>query len=227
MGDLHVPPRPGPLMDPASATAAPTPVTPGGAGAASEITRTRRTGLAGAVCRRSLGPTTGPREHRPHRRPSAEDHLSVEVTGTARVKACPLGPGRSARPYEGGFHLYDGKLPNVVHRHEAPPGARPGRDDLPALQPTTEPDSSRGDRHPRREAHDAREQAEQAASRPVCAVCGARFTDPRWKVIEPAGWGTPRETTRTCATTASGGALVPSVKPSRPAPRACLFDRLE
>ncbi|GHE98394.1 hypothetical protein GCM10017776_14240 [Streptomyces griseoluteus] len=56
----------------------------------------------------------------------------------------------------------------------------------------------------RREAHDARQQAEYAARareykeqlrcaaerearRPVCAGCGTRFTDARWRAIEPAG----------------------------------------
>ncbi|MFI1073238.1 hypothetical protein [Streptomyces puniciscabiei] len=69
---------------------------------------------------------------------------------------------------------------------------------------------------PRREAADARQQAEyearereykeqlrraaaqQRAERearsPVCADCGTRFTDERWKAIEPAGWDVPRET---------------------------------
>ncbi|BDH12855.1 hypothetical protein [Streptomyces hygroscopicus] len=28
----------------------------------------------------------------------------------------------------------------------------------------------------------------------MCADCGTRFTDERWKAIEPVGWGTPRET---------------------------------
>ncbi|MDX3406434.1 hypothetical protein PV708_09430 [Streptomyces sp. ME02-6977A] len=68
----------------------------------------------------------------------------------------------------------------------------------------------------RREAHDARRQAEYAArqrehkeklrriaaqhraereaSRPVCVGCGTRFTDERWRAIEPAGWGAPRDT---------------------------------
>ncbi|MFF4490056.1 hypothetical protein ACFY0F_26815 [Streptomyces sp. NPDC001544] len=70
--------------------------------------------------------------------------------------------------------------------------------------------------NPRREAHDARRQAEyearereykeqlrraaeqkraeREARRPVCASCGTRFTDERWKAIAPAGWDTPRET---------------------------------
>lgn len=28
----------------------------------------------------------------------------------------------------------------------------------------------------------------------MSAGCGARFTDERWTAIEPAGWGTPRDT---------------------------------
>ncbi|MET9450843.1 hypothetical protein [Streptomyces cinerochromogenes] len=28
----------------------------------------------------------------------------------------------------------------------------------------------------------------------MCVTCGSRFTDDRWKAIEPAGWGAPRET---------------------------------
>ncbi|MFE6523731.1 hypothetical protein [Streptomyces sp. NPDC057794] len=28
----------------------------------------------------------------------------------------------------------------------------------------------------------------------MCADCGTRFTDERWKAIESAGWGAPRET---------------------------------
>ncbi|MFJ8948297.1 hypothetical protein ACIRG4_34585 [Streptomyces sp. NPDC102395] len=69
--------------------------------------------------------------------------------------------------------------------------------------------------NPRREAHDARQQAEheacereykqqlrraaqqqraeREARRPVCTSCGTRFTDARWKAIEPAGWDAPRE----------------------------------
>ncbi|MGW7824901.1 hypothetical protein ACWGLF_44360 [Streptomyces puniciscabiei] len=38
------------------------------------------------------------------------------------------------------------------------------------------------------------QRAEREARRPVCAGCGARFTDERWKAVEPAGWGTPRDT---------------------------------
>ncbi|GAA3135719.1 hypothetical protein GCM10010521_22190 [Streptomyces rameus] len=28
----------------------------------------------------------------------------------------------------------------------------------------------------------------------MCAGCGIRFTDERWKAIKPAGWGASRET---------------------------------
>ncbi|WP_329075015.1 hypothetical protein [Streptomyces niveus] len=93
----------------------------------------------------------------------------------------------------------------------------------------------------RREAHDARKQAEYAtrqrerkeelrriaaqheaereAGRPVCAGCGTRFTEERWKAIEPAWWGSPHATpTRTCATTASSAPTPPNAKPRRAGP---------
>ncbi|MGX1886296.1 hypothetical protein [Streptomyces sp. NPDC055287] len=40
----------------------------------------------------------------------------------------------------------------------------------------------------------AQHKAEREAGRPVCADCGTRFTGERWKAIEPAGWGAPRDT---------------------------------
>ncbi|MDQ0745898.1 transcriptional regulator NrdR family protein [Streptomyces africanus] len=40
----------------------------------------------------------------------------------------------------------------------------------------------------------AQQRAEREARRPACANCGTRFTDERWKAIEPAGWDAPRET---------------------------------
>ncbi|MFI8351432.1 hypothetical protein [Streptomyces sp. NPDC085596] len=115
--------------------------------------------------------------------------------------------------YEGGFHMYDGKLPIVVTsmkymKERGPAGAvfRPfGR--LPN-QTLLEAIGA-----PRREAHDGRKQAEfparerenqeelrriaaqhkaeRQASCPVCAGCGTRFTDERWKAIEPTGWDGP------------------------------------
>ncbi|MFJ3251163.1 replication-relaxation family protein [Streptomyces sp. NPDC086782] len=118
--------------------------------------------------------------------------------------------------YEGGFHMYDGKLPIVVTgmkqlKEHGPAGAIFRRFGRPQNQTLLEAIGN-----PRREAHAARQQAEHEARqreykkqlrraaeqqraeresrRPVCAGCGTRFTDARWKAIEPAGWGAPRET---------------------------------
>lgn len=58
-----------------------------------------------------------------------------------------------------------------------------------------------------------------AGGRPVCAGCGTRFTEERWKAIEPARGGSPHATpTRTCATTASSAPTPPNAKPRRPGP---------
>ncbi len=127
------------------------------------------------------------------------------------------------------------------HRHEAPPGARSGRSGLPgasagrrtrpssrrlatraakpttpASRPSTPPANGSTREELRRTA--AQHKAEREARRPVCASCGTRFTDARWKAIEPTGWGTPARPTRTCATTASSAPSPPSVKPNRPGP---------
>ncbi|GGV54941.1 hypothetical protein GCM10010245_86950 [Streptomyces spectabilis] len=118
--------------------------------------------------------------------------------------------------YGGDFHIYDGKLPIVVTgmkqlKEHGPAGAVFRRFGWPHNQTLIEAIGN-----PCREAYDARKQAEYAArqrehqeelrriaaqhrdereaSRPVCAGCGTRFTDERWKAIEPAGWDAPRET---------------------------------
>ncbi|MER6075366.1 replication-relaxation family protein [Streptomyces sp. NPDC001817] len=115
-----------------------------------------------------------------------------------------------------GFHMYDGKLPIVVTgmkqlKEHGPAGAIFRRFGRPQNQTLLEAIGN-----PRREAHDARQQAEyearerehkeqlrraaaqqraeREARRPVCADCGTRFTDKRWKALEPAGWDVPRET---------------------------------
>ncbi|MFZ4184650.1 replication-relaxation family protein [Streptomyces pseudogriseolus] len=115
-----------------------------------------------------------------------------------------------------GFHMYDGKLPIVVtgmkHLQEhGSAGAIFRRFGRPQNQTLLEAIGN-----PRREAHDARKQAEYAARqrehkeqlrraaeqqraerearRPVCAGCGTKFTDERWKAIEPARWDAPWET---------------------------------
>ncbi|MFI1608117.1 PP2C family protein-serine/threonine phosphatase [Streptomyces griseofuscus] len=116
--------------------------------------------------------------------------------------------------YYGGFHMHDGKLPIVVTgmkqlKGHGPAGVVFRRFGRPQNQTLLEAIGN-----PRREARDARQQAEYAARqrehqeelrriavqhkaerearRPVCAGCGTRFTDERWKAIEPAAWGTPR-----------------------------------
>ncbi|MCC8452878.1 hypothetical protein [Streptomyces rochei] len=118
--------------------------------------------------------------------------------------------------YDGGFRMYDGKLPIVATgmkqlKEHGPAGAVFRRFGRPHNQTLLDAIGN-----PRREAYDARKQAEYAArqqehqealrrsaaqhraereaSRPVCADCGTRFTEERWKATEPAGWDTPRET---------------------------------
>ncbi|MEV0695439.1 hypothetical protein [Streptomyces sp. NPDC050388] len=115
-----------------------------------------------------------------------------------------------------GFHLYDGKLPIVVTgmkqlQEHGPAGAIFRHFGRPHNQTLLEAIGN-----PRREAQDARRRAEYAAReraykeqlrraadqqraerearRPVCADWGTRFTDARWKALEPAGWDAPRET---------------------------------
>ncbi|MCY0930999.1 replication-relaxation family protein [Streptomyces sp. H27-H1] len=114
----------------------------------------------------------------------------------------------------GGHHHYEGKIPVVtvtlpnLSQH-GPAGAvfhRFGRDHM---QPLVEAIGN-----PRREAADAREreedrvqredyqkqrrraaeqkEAEREARRPVCAACGAKFTDERWKAAEAHPNATPR-----------------------------------
>ncbi|MGY3206336.1 hypothetical protein ACVW19_006933 [Streptomyces sp. TE5632] len=64
----------------------------------------------------------------------------------------------------------------------------------------------------------AKKAAEREARRPVCAGCGAKFTDERWKTAQATNWGPRRAPTRTCATTASRGPTPP--RPRRPASRS-------
>ncbi|MFD5482744.1 hypothetical protein [Streptomyces hawaiiensis] len=114
-----------------------------------------------------------------------------------------------------GFHMYDGKLPIVVTgmnqlKEHGPAGT--------VLRCFGRPDNQtllEAIGNARRVAHDARQQAEYAARereckeqprcvaeqqpaerearRPACAGCGTRFTDERWKAVEPAEWDAPRE----------------------------------
>ncbi|MEV2255854.1 replication-relaxation family protein [Streptomyces sp. NPDC050147] len=121
---------------------------------------------------------------------------------------------------EKGFHDYDGCIPIIAtglknlsqHGPTGPVFLRFGRDHMEPLREALG--------NPRREAAEAREAeeakaraaayqadlrwaaqeqvakqaAEREARRPVCTGCRAKFTDERWKAIEPAGWGTPPDT---------------------------------
>ncbi|MFJ8692625.1 hypothetical protein [Streptomyces roseolilacinus] len=39
----------------------------------------------------------------------------------------------------------------------------------------------------------AKKTAEREAHRPVCAGCGAKFTDERWEAAQATDWGTPKD----------------------------------
>ncbi len=118
-----------------------------------------------------------------------------------------------------GFHVYDGRIPIIAtglknlreHGPEGPVFLRFGRDHM---QPLREAIGN-----PRREAADARAQeeakvrqeeyqaqvrraaqeqaakqaAEREARRPVCAGCGAKFTDERWEAAHATDWGKPKD----------------------------------
>ncbi|MFE7401877.1 replication-relaxation family protein [Streptomyces sp. NPDC057557] len=117
--------------------------------------------------------------------------------------------------YDDDFHMYDGKLPIVVTgmkqlQEHGPAGAIFRRFGRPHNQALLEAIGK-----PRREANDARQQAEYAARereykeqlrraaaqqkaerearRPVCASCGTRFTDERWEAAQVTDWGTPKD----------------------------------
>ncbi|MFJ9026208.1 replication-relaxation family protein [Streptomyces sp. NPDC102259] len=120
---------------------------------------------------------------------------------------------------KGGYHHYDGRIPIIAtglnqlreHGPEGPVFLRFGRDHK---QPLREAIGN-----PRREAADARAReeakahqeeyqaqvrraaqeqaakkaAEREVRRPVCAGCGARFTDERWEVAQVTDWGAPKD----------------------------------
>ncbi|MFE3905693.1 replication-relaxation family protein [Streptomyces sp. NPDC059153] len=115
-----------------------------------------------------------------------------------------------------GFHMYDGKLPIVVTgmkqlQEHGPAGAIFRRFGCPQNQTLLEAIGN-----PRREANDARQRAEyevrereykeqlrrvaqerkaeRESRRPVCAGCGARFTDERWEAAHATDWGAPKDT---------------------------------
>ncbi|XIE81659.1 hypothetical protein AB6O49_34875 [Streptomyces sp. SBR177] len=139
--------------------------------------------------------------------------------------------------YKGGFHMYDGKLPIVVTdmkqlKEHGPAGAVFRRFCRPHNQTLLEAIGN-----PRREAHDARQQAWYAARqrehqeelRRIAAQ--HRAERPAVRCVPTAAPGSPTNggrpssppggaprarPTRTCATTASSAPTPPNAKPSKP-----------
>ncbi|MEV2256910.1 replication-relaxation family protein [Streptomyces sp. NPDC050147] len=126
-------------------------------------------------------------------------------------------------------HLYNHKIPIIATglrnlREHGPAGPAFHRFGRTHLQPLLEAIGN-----PRREAHDIRQRAryearnrehqeqlrhaaeqqkaEREARRPLCAGCGTKFTDERWKAIETAGWDASRESHRHLCDTCKQEAL--------------------
>ncbi|MBK3384600.1 MULTISPECIES: hypothetical protein [unclassified Streptomyces] len=119
----------------------------------------------------------------------------------------------------GGHHLYDRKIPIIAvalpnlreHGPAGPVFLRFGRDHLQPLleaigNPRFEAAQARAAEEARTRAAAYQEQvrraaqaraAKQAAERearcPVCADCGAKFTDARWDAIQPKDWGATQD----------------------------------
>ncbi|MFD9289670.1 replication-relaxation family protein [Streptomyces sp. NPDC060030] len=118
-----------------------------------------------------------------------------------------------------GYHLYDGKIPIIAtglgnlieHGPGGPVFFRFGRDRMQSLReaignPRREAAEARSREEARahQEAHQAKvrraaeeqaavKAAEREACRPVCAGCGAKFTDERWETAKATDWGTPKD----------------------------------
>lgn len=101
---------------------------------------------------------------------------------------------------EGGFRIYNGKMPIVAatldllceHGPAGPAFRRFGRDVDQNLwdaigNPRRDAGLARRAEEGRRRL--AQEAAEREAQRPVCADCGTKFTDDRWKASIAVDWG--------------------------------------
>ncbi|WP_186784522.1 hypothetical protein [Streptomyces sp. CBG33] len=119
----------------------------------------------------------------------------------------------------GGHHLYDRKIPIIAvalpnlreHGPAGPVFLRFGRDHLQPLleaigNPRFEAAQARAAEEARTraaayqeqvrraaQARAAKQAAEREARRPVCADCGAKFTDARWDAIQPKDWGATQD----------------------------------
>ncbi|WP_329537039.1 hypothetical protein OG568_51720 (plasmid) [Streptomyces sp. NBC_01450] len=127
---------------------------------------------------------------------------------------------------EGCFRIYNGKMPIVAttlellreHGSAGPAFRRFGCEDYQNLWDAI--GNPRRDAARARRAEDARrrqaqEAAEREAQRPVCADCGTKFTDDRWKAA-PRSTGAAGTATRTCAKTARRGHSERSGRPNKP-----------
>ncbi|MEV5142567.1 replication-relaxation family protein [Streptomyces syringium] len=110
-------------------------------------------------------------------------------------------------------HIYDGKIPIIATglnqlREHGPTGSvffRFGRDHKePLWQAIGNPRREAADARAREETaraqmqraaqeQAAKQKAEREARRPVCAGCGAKFTDERWEAAQATDWGTPKD----------------------------------
>lgn len=118
-----------------------------------------------------------------------------------------------------GFHVYDGSIPIIAtglnqlreHGPASPVFLRFGRAQMqPLLEAIGNPRREAAEARAREEARThqeehqaqvqraAREQAakkaaEREARRPVCADCGAKFTDERWETAQATDWDGPKD----------------------------------
>ncbi|MEV8062487.1 replication-relaxation family protein [Streptomyces antimycoticus] len=107
-----------------------------------------------------------------------------------------------------GYHSYEGRIPIVAttlellreHGAAGPAFWRFGRDHRqPLLDAIGNPREDAAIARSRAEAREAqrrreeRDVAEREARRPVCADCGRKFSDDRWKAVDRRDWSLPRQ----------------------------------
>ncbi|WP_208298754.1 MobF family relaxase [Streptomyces liangshanensis] len=164
---------------------------------------------SGHLVRRRVAPA-GPAGVQPHRRAQPRPHgPAPDGADPASVAGAP----------GGGLPRLRREDPDHRDRSEGPARARPGGSGVPPFRPREQAAPAGGDRQPpprgrrcprpegeqgpaeeyraktRRADQEqaAKKAAEREARRPVCADCGARFTDERWEAVEVMDWGTPKD----------------------------------